>query len=50
MVESPHRVRDITVENGEVTVILGEVMSKNSVINLIVISKDGDYSINSVWY
>lgn len=50
MVESPHRVRDITVENGEVTAILGEVMSKNSVINLIVISKDGDFSINSIWY
>ena len=50
MVESPHRLRDITVENGEVTAILGEVMSKNSVINLIVISKDGEFSINSIWY
>lgn len=50
IVESPHRVQDITVENGEVTVILGEVMSKNSVINLIVIDKDDHFSITSIWY
>ena len=50
IVESPHRVRDITAENGEVTVILGEVMSKNSVINLIVIDKDDHFSITSIWY
>lgn len=50
IVESPHRVRDITMENGEVTVVLGEVMSKNSVINLIVLGKDGGYVVNSVWY
>lgn len=50
IVKSPHRVQDITVENGEVTVILGEVMSKNSVINLIVIDKDDHFSITSIWY
>lgn len=50
IVESPHRVRDITAENGEVTVTLGEVMSKNSVINLIVIDKDDHFSIRSIWY
>lgn len=50
IVESPHRVQDITPENGEVTVILGEVMSKNSVINLIVIDKDDHFSITSIWY
>ena len=50
IVESPHRVQDITVENDEVTVILGEVMSKNSVINLIVIDKDDHFSIRSIWY
>lgn len=50
LVESPHRVRDITVENGEVIVVLGEVMSKNSVIQMIVIEKSSDFRIDSIWY